>query len=241
MSTANLMLKSQRRFFISFVWIFFLNEKKNWAGGSSCGSSWLSLLQLCVRVLVFSGTGVSILHQEQPSQEAFLPSPDCTRKENAIILQMKVSIHPEIFELTHTYNSFPSMLTSLNSIPPSQNYENNGRPKGEAAAWKKNAISQRNTGTIFTFFSFTYRPHALVNILICSFFWWKLFREKKPSCFPPTFPDMIFTEETPLWPLPSLTFYTLVTMTPGWAELCGLPWSSSITTIKKTPISESLN
>lgn len=97
----------------------------------------LSLLQLCVRVLIFSGTGVSILHQEQPSQEAFLPSPDCTRKENAIILQMKVSIHPENFELTHTYNSFPSMLTSLNSIPPSQNYENNGRPKGEAAAWKK--------------------------------------------------------------------------------------------------------
>lgn len=88
------MLKSQCRFVISFVWIFFLDKNEGLGRWKHLWKLMTVFAAAGVRVLdkVFSGTGVSILHQEQPSQEAFLLSPECRRKEYAIILQMKSAI-----------------------------------------------------------------------------------------------------------------------------------------------------
>lgn len=130
--------------------LFFWIRRKDKAGRSTCGSSCLSLLHLCAGVLYKVFLGQAFPSCTKAFKEAFLLSPDCMRKEYAIILQMNVSNHLENFELTHANNFFPPMLTSFNSIPASQNYENNGRPKGEVAAWNKKC-RLRNTGTIFTF------------------------------------------------------------------------------------------
>lgn len=57
---------------------------------------------------------------------------------------------------------------------------------------------------------------------------------KKPG-FPPNFPDIILTEETSFVTIAQPDFF-YTDHDPEWAELGGLPWSSSISTIKKTQI-----
>lgn len=178
------MLKSQCRFVTSFVWIFFFLDKKErlgrWKHLWKCMTVWLccsSVLEFYIR---------SFLGQMSPCctkcnlRKRHFCSPQTDEKRLCNHFTNESQQSPgELW--TDTYlKSFPPMPTSFDSVLPCQNweYENNGIPKEEVAAWKKKC-RQRNTGTIFTFFKFIRRPYVLINVLICSFFWWKLvFREK---------------------------------------------------------------